>query len=145
METLFNTTFESEPWSHHEAGLSLKAQTCDLLESNVHIQLTLVETVGYGDQPNKRDCFKVLEDYLDYQFNARLKEEVRAKRTLAVSQDTWVHVALYFITPNGNGLKNVDLVCMKKLHQKVNFLPIIAKADTLKRNELVSFKAKILA
>ena len=54
-------------------------------------------------------------------------------------------MALYFIIPNGHGLKDVDLVCMKKLHQKVNLLPIIAKADTLKSDELLSLKAKILA
>ena len=84
-------------------------------------------------------------DYLDDQFDALPKEEVRVKRTLAASQDTWVHVALYFIIPNGHGLKDVDLVCMKKLHQKVNLLPIIAKADTLKSDELLSLKAKILA
>jgi septin 6/8/11 len=55
-----------------------------------------------------------------------------------------VHVCLYYITPNGHGLKSIDLVCMKKLDQKVNIIPIIAKADTVNKAELAKFKAKIM-
>lgn len=47
---------------------------------------------------------------------------------------------MYFITPNGHGLKSIDLVCMKKLDSKVNIIPVIAKADTINKKELASFK-----
>ena len=56
-----------------------------------------------------------------------------------------VHACLYFITPNGHGLKSIDLVCMKKLDSKVNIIPIIAKADTINKAELTKFKTKIMA
>jgi septin 6/8/11 len=34
---------------------------------------------------------------------------------------------------------------MKKLDQKVNIIPVIAKADTINKAELSRFKAKIMA
>ena len=40
-------------------------------------------------------------------------------------------------------LKALDLVTMKKLDNKVNIIPIIAKADTITKAELQKFKAKV--
>lgn len=53
MNTLFNTNFETEEASHHEACVRLRPQTYDLQESNVHLKLTIVDAVGFGDQINK--------------------------------------------------------------------------------------------
>jgi len=143
-DSLFNTTFDSSPESHSEPGVKLKAHTYELQESNVNLKLTLVDTVGYGDQINKEDSFRSIVDYIDNQFEAYLQEELKIKRNLATYHDTRVHVCLYFITPNGHGLKSIDLVCMKQLDQKVNIIPVIAKADTINKPELNKFKAKIM-
>ena len=40
-------------------------------------------------------------------------------------------------------LKSLDLVCMKKLDNKVNIIPVIAKADTISKPELMRFKVRI--
>ena len=53
MNTLFNTTFETEEASHHEECVRLRPQTNDLQESNVQLKLTIVDAVGFGDQINK--------------------------------------------------------------------------------------------
>ncbi|KAF3821535.1 hypothetical protein GH733_009577, partial [Mirounga leonina] len=53
MNTLFNTTFETEEASHHEECVCLRPQTYNLQESNVHLKLTIVDAVGFGDQINK--------------------------------------------------------------------------------------------
>lgn len=53
MNTLFNTTFETEEASHHEECVRLRPQTYDLQESNVQLKLTIVDAVGFGDQINK--------------------------------------------------------------------------------------------
>ncbi|XP_013872288.1 septin-8-A [Austrofundulus limnaeus] len=55
MNTLFNTTFENEEASHYQNGVYLRPRTYDLQESNVHLKLTIVDTVGFGDQINKDD------------------------------------------------------------------------------------------
>lgn len=53
MNTLFNTTFETEEASHYESAVRLRPRTYDLQESNVHLKLTIVDAVGFGDQINK--------------------------------------------------------------------------------------------
>ena len=55
MDTLFNTNFENFEASHFEPQVKLRAQTYDLQESNVRLRLTVVNTVGFGDQMNKQE------------------------------------------------------------------------------------------
>merc|ERR1711994_486685 len=111
----------------------------------VKLKLSICDTVGYGDQVNKQDSFKPIVDHIDAQFEAFLQEELKIKRNLNTYHDSRVHACLYFITPNGHGLKSIDLVCMKKLDTKVNIIPIIAKADTINKTELTKFKTKIMS
>lgn len=144
MDSLFNTNFESSPSPHTLPTVKLKAHTYELQESNVRLKLTIVDTVGYGDQINKEDSFKAVVDYIDAQFESYLQEELKIKRSLHTYHDNRIHVCLYFICPTGHGLKSIDLVCMKKLDTKVNIIPIIAKADTISKTELQKFKTKIV-
>ncbi|NP_001162506.1 septin-8 [Papio anubis] len=144
MNTLFNTTFETEEASHHEACVRLRPQTYDLQESNVQLKLTIVDAVGFGDQINKDESYRPIVDYIDAQFENYLQEELKIRRSLFDYHDTRIHVCLYFITPTGHSLKSLDLVTMKKLDSKVNIIPIIAKADTISKSELHKFKIKIM-
>jgi len=52
---------------------------------------------------------------------------------------------LYFIAPTGHGLKQLDIEFMRRLNDRVNIIPIIAKADTLTRPELDRFKKRIMS
>merc|ERR1712079_256621 len=144
MDSLFNTNFDSQPASHKEASVKLRSHTYELEESDVKLKLTLCDTVGYGDQVNKDDSFGPIVEYVDSQFEAYLQEELKIKRNLSGYHDSRVHACLYFITPNGHGLKSIDLVCMKKLDSKVNIVPVIAKADTINKPELAKFKSKVM-
>lgn len=58
MNTLFNTTFENEEASHYENKVQLRPQMYELEESNVNLKLTIVHTVGFGDQINKEDRYR---------------------------------------------------------------------------------------
>ncbi|NXT17491.1 SEP11 protein, partial [Syrrhaptes paradoxus] len=118
MDTLFNTKFESEPATHNEPGVRLKARSYELQESNVRLKLTIVDTVGFGDQINKDDSYKPIVEYIDAQFEAYLQEELKIKRSLFNYHDTRIHACLYFIAPTGHSLKSLDLVTMKKLDSK---------------------------
>lgn len=66
-----------------------------------NLQLTICDTVGYGDQVNKEDSFKAVVDYIDAQFEAYLQEELKIKRALPTYHDSRLHVCLYFICPTG--------------------------------------------
>lgn len=41
-------------------------------------------------------------------------------------------------------LKPIDIEFMRKLHNKVNLVPVIAKSDTMTDEEIVAFKRRIL-
>ncbi|KAK7081138.1 Septin-6 [Halocaridina rubra] len=144
MDTLFNTSFESNPAPHTLPSVKLKSNVYELQESQVRLKLTIVDTVGYGDQINKEDSFTAIVDYIDKKFDDYLQEELKIKRSLSSFHDTRIHACLYFICPTGHGLKSIDLVCMKKLDSKVNIIPIIAKADTVSKAELSKFKQRII-
>ncbi|KAJ3591840.1 hypothetical protein NHX12_006971 [Muraenolepis orangiensis] len=145
MDTLFNTNFENSEASHFEPQVKVHAQTYDLQESNVRLRLTVVNTVGFGDQMNKQESYQPVVDYIDRQFESFLQEELKIKRSLHSYHDSRVHACLYFISPTGHSLKSLDLVTMKKLDSKVNIIPVIAKADTVSKSELHKFKIKIMS
>ncbi|XP_014033194.1 septin-10 [Salmo salar] len=145
MDTLFNTNFENCESSHFEPQVKLRAQTYDLQESNVKLTLTVVNTVGFGDQMNKQDSYQPVVDYIDRQYETYLQEELKIKRSLHNYHDSRLHACLYFISPSGHSLKSLDLLTMKKLDSKVNIIPVIAKADTISKSELHKFKLKIMS
>uniref|UniRef100_A0A8C5S6Q2 Septin n=1 Tax=Laticauda laticaudata TaxID=8630 RepID=A0A8C5S6Q2_LATLA len=144
IDTLFNTSFDDHVSTHFQPNVRLKAQTYELQESNVRLKLTIVNTVGFGDQINKDDRSPIV-DYIDAQFEAYLQEELKIKRSLYNYHDTRIHVCLYFISPTGHSLKTLDLLTMKNLDSKVNIIPVIAKADTISKSELQKFKIKIMS
>lgn len=47
------------------------------------------------------------------------------------------------IAPSGHGLKPLDVELMKRLHDKVNLIPLIAKADTMTPEECMHFKKQV--
>jgi len=145
MNTLFNTSFDDDPRPHDLPGVRLRANSYELQETNVRLKLTIVDTVGFGDQINKDNSFKPIVDYIDQQFEAYLQEELKVKRNLYSYSDSRIHACLYFIAPTGHSLKSLDLVTMKALVEKVNIIPIIAKSDTISKEELAKFKLKIMS
>uniref|UniRef100_H2ZTT8 Septin-7 n=1 Tax=Latimeria chalumnae TaxID=7897 RepID=H2ZTT8_LATCH len=81
-------------------------------------------------------------NYIDSKFEDFLNAESRVNRRQM--PDNRVHCCLYFIAPSGHGLKPLDVEFMKRLHDKVNIIPLIAKADTLTPEECCQFKKQIM-
>jgi septin 6/8/11 len=144
LDTLFNTKFDWEESNHAEQKVRLNKSVYDMQESSVRLKLSIVESVGFGDQIDKEESNQIICNYLDQQFEVYLQEELKIKRNFAILNDTRIHVCLYFLCPTGHSLKALDLMIMKKLDQRCNVIPIIAKADTIAKNELVKFKQKIM-
>ncbi|XP_021042839.1 septin-14 [Mus pahari] len=145
INTLFNTNLKENKSSHFYSKVGLKVKTYELLERNIPLRLTVVKTVGYGDQINKEASYQPVVDYLDAQFEAYLQEELKIKRSLTDYHDSRIHVCLYFITPTGHSLKTLDLLTMKSIDRRVNIIPLIAKADSLSKNDLQRFKNNIMS
>ncbi|XP_030329688.1 septin-10 isoform X3 [Strigops habroptila] len=118
INSLFNTTFDDPVSTHFLPKVKLRAQTYELQESNILLKLTIVNTVGFGDQIDKEDSYQPIVDYIDAQFEAYLQEELKIKRSLFSYHDTRIHVCLYFISPTGHSLKSLDLLTMRRLDSK---------------------------
>jgi len=122
--------------------VKIETSTVEIEERGVKLRLTIVDTPGYGDGMDNKDSFKPILDYVNDQFESYLKDESGLNRRHIV--DTRVHCCFYFVAPTGHGLKPLDIEFMKQLHNKVNIVPVIGKADTLTPTELVSMKRRIL-
>ena len=61
-----------EPTTHTRPGVQLRSNTCDLQESNMGLKLTIVNTVGFGDQINKEDSYETVVEFIGAQFEAYL-------------------------------------------------------------------------
>uniref|UniRef100_A0A672HVD0 Septin-type G domain-containing protein n=1 Tax=Salarias fasciatus TaxID=181472 RepID=A0A672HVD0_SALFA len=121
--------------------VEITKHTVDIEEKGVKLKLTIVDTPGFGDAVNNTECWKPVADYIDQQFEQYFRDESGLNRKNI--QDNRVHCCLYFISPFGHGLRPLDVEFMKALHEKVNIVPILAKADTLTPMEVKKKKIKI--
>lgn len=140
--------------SHLEPGITMTSTSVEISttsedgeqyieEDEDSILLNLINVHGLGENLDDSICFEEITSYLEQQFDIVLAEETRIRRNPRF-EDTRVHVALYFIEPNGHGLNELDIELMKRVSRYTNVLPIISKADTLTKDELKSFRMNIL-
>ncbi|XP_046966060.1 septin-7 isoform X2 [Vanessa cardui] len=114
-----------------------------LKENGVNLTLTIVDTPGFGDAVDNSNCWQPIIDFVESKYEEFLNAESRVTRK-AAPPDTRVHCCLYFIAPSGHGLKPLDVEFMQRLGDKVNIIPVIAKADTMTPEECKDFKEQIL-
>uniref|UniRef100_H3CCC5 Septin n=1 Tax=Tetraodon nigroviridis TaxID=99883 RepID=H3CCC5_TETNG len=115
--------------------------TVGIEEKGIKLRLTIIDTPGFGDAVDNTKCWQHLEDYIDQQFEQYFRDESGLNRRNI--QDNRVHCCLYFISPFSHGLRPLDVECMKALHEKVNIVPVLAKADCLTPAEVCRKKQKI--
>ncbi|KAI9013833.1 Septin-domain-containing protein [Phycomyces blakesleeanus] len=148
VNTLFNTQIypnkqPAEPTHDCPQTVEIQSITTDIEENGVRLRMTVVDTPGFGDFVNNEESWKPILDNIESRFDAYLEQENRVNRRKMV--DNRIHACLYFITPTGHALKPLDVEFMRRLHTRVNLIPVIAKADTLTEEEVVAFKQRILA
>ncbi|XP_069136207.1 septin-2-like isoform X3 [Argopecten irradians] len=122
--------------------VQIEKKQLEIEERGVKLRLTIVDTPGFNDSVNGEKNWTPIIDYIDNQFDQYYQAESGLNRKNI--QDTRVHCCLYFISPYGHGLKPVDIAVMKRLHTKVNIVPLLAKSDILTPKEVKKLKAKIL-
>ncbi|XP_045064635.1 septin-7-like isoform X1 [Coregonus clupeaformis] len=148
--TLINSLFLTDlysseyPGPSHRVKKTVQVEQSKVLvkEGGVQLLLTIVDTPGFGDAVDNSNCWQPVIDHIDSKFEDYLNCESRVNRRLM--PDSRVQCCLYFITPSGHGLKPLDIEFMKRLHEKVNVIPLIAKADTLTPEECQQFKKQIM-
>lgn len=149
--TLINSLFGSSLYKNRkipnvedtiEKTVEVVTNTVDIEERGIKLKLTVVDFPGFGDSINNYACFSPINNYIDEQFDKFLDYESGLNRKHVT--DTKIHCCFYFISPIGYGLKKTDIEFMKRLSGKVNIIPIIAKSDSLSKDELTKMKKKIL-
>ncbi|EPZ31956.1 Septin domain-containing protein [Rozella allomycis CSF55] len=149
VNTLLETTVipkKEIPDGYHSSlpkEIDIQTYTLDIDEGGNKISVSIVDTPGFGDSLNNTDSPQKLMEYLETQFDEFLAEETRIKRN-PKSEDKRVHVILYFISPFGHSLKEIDIQTMKLLSKRANIIPVIAKADGLNATELQHYKRRIM-
>lgn len=148
INTLFNTTLYAEkdvpaPGQERPKTVAIESISADIEENGVRLRLTIVDTPGFGDFVNNDDSWTPILQNIESRFESYLEQENRVNRQKTA--DNRVHACLYFIQPTGHSMKPIDIEFMRRLHTKVNIIPVIAKSDTLTEEEVRDFKARILA
>lgn len=148
VSTLFNLDMypdkvPRQPGAEPPKTVDIQTVEADLEEDRVRLHLSVIDTPGFGDFVNNNDSWKPIIDDIDQRFDAYLESENKVQRNAGDVEDNRVHACVYFIQPTGHSLKPLDIVVMKKLHKKVNLIPVIAKADTLTEEEVEAFKRRI--
>ncbi|KAK6968802.1 septin-5, partial [Biomphalaria glabrata] len=145
--TLINSLFLSDLYKGRELPsvndlvertVNIEKKQLEIEEKGVRLKLTIVDTPGFNDAVNAGNSQKSLIEYVDKQFEQYYEDECGLNRRNIV--DNRVHCCLYFISPYGHGLRQIDIETMKKLHHKVNIVPLLAKADILTKEELRRMK-----
>lgn len=121
--------------------IDIVKHTVSIEEKGIKLRLTIIDTPGFGDAVNNTDSWKHIEDYIDQQFEQYFRDESGLNRRNI--EDNRVHCCLFFLSPYGHGLRPMDVQCMKALHEKVNIVPVLAKADSLTAAEKYRKKMKI--
>ncbi|XP_003242777.1 septin-7 isoform X2 [Acyrthosiphon pisum] len=148
--TLINTMFLADIYGKEHPGPSLRVgktvrvetNRCMLKEKGVNLSLTVVDTPGFGDAVDNSDCWQPVLEYIESRYEEYLNAESRVNRK--VQHDSRVHCCLYFLESNSHGMTPLDVEFMQRLHDKVNIIPIISKADTMTPDEVTEYKKQIL-
>jgi len=149
--TLLNSLFLTNIYGAEYPGPSKRAtktvdvqeSDIDLTEGGVNLRLTVVDTPGYGDNVDNTHAWERISNFVEQKFERYLNDESRVRRSARPS-DKRVHACLYFLSPTGHGIRALDIEFMKQLHDKVNIIPVIAKADCMTPEELHQFKKTIM-
>ncbi|KAI0164667.1 Septin-domain-containing protein [Xylariaceae sp. FL1272] len=123
--------------------VSIQSISADIEEAGVRLRLTVVDTPGFGDFVNNDESWRPIVDNIEQRYDAYLDAENKVNRMNIV--DNRIHACVFFIQPTGHSLKPLDIEVMRRLHTKVNLIPVIAKSDTLTDEEITSFKSRILS
>lgn len=121
---------------------SLSLETED--EEGNRLQIEAVDTPGFSDDVDPEQvCGKVMS-FIEKTFDEVFEEESRVRRNPKFEEHR-IHAVLYLVEPTGLDLKAVDAEFIKKLSNRSNVIPVIAKADSLTATERQKFKTQLAA
>ncbi|CAK5095940.1 unnamed protein product [Meloidogyne enterolobii] len=134
-----------------KSTVSIESKTFRLAENDVRLKVFLFKMPEFIFRFSRlllwthldlETFWEPIVKYIDDRFADYLAEETKIDRSSKI-EDKRVHLCIYFIPPTGHGLKQLDIAFMQALQDRVNIIPVIAKADTLTPTELGRFKQHV--
>eukprot|EP01134_Creolimax_fragrantissima_P001904 CFRG1904T1 len=145
VDNLFNAKLSGPPSDSFHKKVFVDERCHVVEERNIRLKVNLAEVKGFGDQIDCSNSLAPVINYIETKYEEYLAYELQACRTSSPWTDRRVHLCLYLITPNGRGLRNIDVDALKQLGKIVNVVPLIAKAESFTKAETANFKKLIRA
>lgn len=138
--TFLNTLFGESLESKHAATdiKEVRESRYVLCEQGFDLHLTVAEMPEFGVKIDNKYSWLPLVKYIDNRFKSYLLQEEQPVRNHWA--DNRVHVCVYFLSPTNTQLSPLDIESMKEIAKRVNLIPVVARSDTLNKDELVNFK-----
>lgn len=141
LNTLFGEVLDVPQKDDPPVLYEIRERKFQLLESDFELELTAVDVPGFGAKMDNQYSWMPIVKYIDHYFRRYMLQEEQPDRKLL--EDNRVHICLYFIQPSNTHLSALDIESMKEISKRVNMIPIVARSDTLNKDELVEFKKTI--
>ncbi|XBW35220.1 hypothetical protein QEN19_000783 [Hanseniaspora menglaensis] len=132
-----------KPSIEDDALFHLKSVDLSIASAEEELHLTMLKSECFGTSIDNEKSILELQTFMEDLFDQVLAEETRIKRNPRF-EDGRIHVTLYFLEPNGHGLKELDLKAIKLISKYTNVLPVIARSDSFNEIELKLFKQKVM-
>lgn len=124
----------------HVCNTLLTVETDD--EDGNRLFIEAVDTPGFSDDVDPQEVFNKVMKFIENTYDEVFEEESRVRRNPKFEEHR-IHAVLYFIEPTGLDLKAVDAEFIKRLSERSNVIPIIAKADSMTAAERQKFKTQL--
>jgi len=144
INTLLSTNLKAKVDDHqrHDVPISKTVEIgvtrAEVEEKGFTLRVNVIDTPGFGDGVDNADAWHPIVSFLDDQHEQFLLQDEQPDR--AQTSDLRVHACIYFLRPTGHLLRPLDIEALKALSERVNVIPVVAKADTLDAEEMALFK-----
>lgn len=142
--TFINTLFDNillESEKEFPPTENITIHKFEVAESDFMLRLNLIDTPGFGQFADNRYVWAPLIEHIESQFRSRFLQEEQPDRSKQI--DSRISYCLYFISPSGKDLTQLDVTTMQEISKKTNLIPVIAKCDTFDSDGLQAFKVTI--
>lgn len=136
LNTLIGESLEDGSLPHIDG--QVRSRRFQLVENKFDMDLTVVDMPDFAAKIDNHYTWLPIVKYVEYQFRQYLVQEEQPAREQI--KDNRVHVCIYFISPTNTELSTLDVESMKEIAKRVSLIPVIARSDTLNKDELSNFK-----
>eukprot|EP00041_Stephanoeca_diplocostata_P024641 m.630487 g.630487 ORF g.630487 m.630487 type:complete len:386 (+) comp22567_c1_seq6:388-1545(+) len=144
VESLFGVDFDCPTLKTDSQAVSVSSRMRCLCEGAVRVKTTVAMSHNLGEQLDKTGSTAVVSKYVDARFQDFLEQERRGAADEAYGDDSRIHVCILMLNPTGtSAMRPLDVKLLQALHQRVNVIPVIAKADSLVAADRDRFKQSV--